>query len=380
MKKGLVLAFLALTMLFPAQTRAAATRLLTEADGIRVGYDQGFLLQAGDKFSMKFGAFLQFQYLHRDNDDPAKQDISTFKVAKGRLRWTGYMYNPNIRYLIQLEVANGGSDKTVSLKDFAINLNLYPHAKFRIGQFKIPFNRQQLALFADLQFVDTSITSKAFNANQVNTRDVGVQVSGTYYDNTLQYWVGLFNGNGPNNNNDHTGFVTMARVVYNPFGKMSISESDMANSKDPLLSIGLGVAHDSAHDFPPTGGPVSSAETVALEFAYKYSGVSVQGEYYTRDDDLPGADADGYYLQAGVFLVPGHIEVAGRIGEIDFDVPNSDKSELTIGANIFFDGHRHKLQLDLSVFTTEVPASTVPVAPAREDDDEVIRLQYQVAF
>ncbi len=373
MKKGLIVVVLALAVFLPVQGRAAETRLLTEADGIRVGYDRGFLLQAGDKFEMKFGAFLQFQYLHRDNDFPATQDISTFKVAKGRLRWTGYMYNPKIGYVIQLELADTSvpGTKRVALKDFAINLNLYPNAKFRIGQFKIPFNRQQLVFFGDLQFVDTSQASKAFNANQTNARDIGVQVSGIYYEDTLQYWFGLFNGNGINNNNDSRGFVTMGRVVYNPFGKMSISESDMANSKDPLLSLGIGVAHD-ASDMGGTLSP-SSADTIGLEFAYKHRGLSVQGEYYTRDDDL-NPDADGYYLQAGVFLVPGHIEVAGRIGEIDSDVPNNDRSELTLGANIFLDGHRHKLQLDVSVFEIEA------TGPVREDDDEVIRLQYQIAF
>ncbi len=169
----------------------------------------------------------------------------------------------------------------------------------------------------------------------------------------------------------------MARVVYNPLGKMSISESDVANSKDPLLSVGIGVAYDSAHDFGPPGPPIgstSSAETIALEFAYKHRGLSVQGEYYTRDDDLT-PDADGYYLQAGIFLVPGHIEIAGRIAEINSDTPNNDQSELTVGVNIFFDGHRHKLQLDVSSFETENAGP-----PAREDDDEQIRLQYQVSF
>jgi hypothetical protein len=157
---------------------------------------------------------------------------------------------------------------------------------------------------------------------------------------------------------------------------MSISESDLANSKDPLLSIGIGVAHDSANVVVVGNPPiVSSAETVALEFAYKYRGISVQGEYYTRDDDLPNADADGYYIQAGMFLVPGHIEIAGRIGEIDFDAPNTDESEVTLGANIFFDGHRHKIQLDVSVFEIENAGP-----PVREDDDEQIRLQYQIAF
>lgn len=131
------------------------------------------------------------------------------------------------------------------------------------------------------------------------------------------------------------------------------------------------IAHDAANVV--VGQPPSSADTVALEFAYKHRGLSVQGEYYTRHDDK-NPDADGYYLQAGMFLVPEHIEIAGRIGGINSDLPNNDQSELTVGGNIFFDGHRHKLQIDLSAFEIEA------TGPVREDDDEQIRVQYQVAF
>ncbi|MFQ5779274.1 MAG: porin [Nitrospiria bacterium] len=375
MKKGLILGFLTLILLFPTRGRAAETRLLTEADGIRLGYDQGFLLNVNDKFEMKFGAFLQFQYAHLDKDAPAQPSVSTFKIAKGRLRWTGFMYNPKIGYVIQLEVANGTTNKNVALKDFKIDLKHYPNAKFRIGQFKIPFNRQQLTFFAELQLVDASIASKEFNANQVNARDIGVQVSGAYYDHKLEYFAGIFNGNGINSNNDTTKFLTMGRLVYNPFGKMSLAESDMAQSKEPLLSVGIGLARDAGKT--DGGFPNASATTLGLEAAYKFSGLSVLGEYYHRDDNK-NPDADGFYIQAGVFAVPSFIEFAGRVSVVNPDGANNDKSEVTVGLNLFFNGHRHKLQIDVSALEEEVPAGGGN--PAQEFDDEQVRVQYQVSF
>ncbi len=345
---------------------ADAAPMFIETDGIKVGYDKGFVLNVRDQFEMKFGAWLQFQHEYfNSDDDSVTEDISSFKVAKARLRWTGFMYSPKLGYVIQLELANPdrdkNGDKDVSLKDFAIDIKHYERAKVRIGQFKVPFNRQQMAFFGDLQFVDTSLTSKKFNANGVNARDIGIMMSGSQKDHLTEYFVGLFNGDGINNTTgkEDTQYLSVARVVFNPFGRMSISESDVDQTEKPLLSVGGGFAYDAGED----------VGTFALEGAFKHKGKSIQGEYYFRDDDK-GPDANGLYLQGGVFIVPEKIEVAARYAYFDPDGSNNDEEEITGGVNIFFAGHRRKLQIDVSAISMD----------ANNTDDFRIRTQYQISF
>jgi len=376
MKKGIAFTILTLFFFLSTQNRASAEPMFIEQDGIKVGYDKGFVLNVKDQFEMKFGAWIQFQHEFQDFDDPTKSDTSTFKVAKGRLRWSGFMYSPMFAYVIQLEVAdpnnpkNNGS-KDTSLKDFAIDIKHYEDVKVRIGQFKVPFNRQQMAFFGDLQFVDTSLASKKFNANQTNARDIGIMMSGAHDEGKLQYFVGLFNGNGINQekDNDSSKYLTVGRIVFNPLGKMSISESDVANTEKPLLSVGAAYAYD-AGNMDGDGANRGSAKTLGLEFAFKHQGKSVQGEYYFRNDSR-NFDADGAYLQGGIFLVPEKVEIAARYAHYSPDTPTSlDEEEIMGGVNIFFAGHRRKLQIDFANISMD----------AGNFDDHRIRTQYQISF
>lgn len=343
--------------------------MFLEKDGIKVGYDNGFLINAKDQFEMKFGAWIQFQHEYIDNENAP--NTSSFKVAKGRLRWSGFMYSPKFAYVIQLELAdpnNTAGTKEVSLKDFAIDIKHYKNVKVRLGQFKVPFNRQQMAFFGDLQFVDASRASKAFNANQANARDIGIMMNGSRDDHHLQYFVGFFNGNGINQpgNNDNTQYLSVARIVFNPFGPMSISESDVANTQQKLLSVGGGFAYDAGNTDGTTPG---SARTLALEAAFKHQGRSLQGEYYSRS--VKGnTDARGFYLQGGIFIVPEKTEVAARYAVVNPEGGDNNLEELTLGLNIFFAGHRRKLQIDLSNISSDV----------NNTDDQRIRTQYQIAF
>ncbi len=356
--------------LFAVQPYVEAAPLLFEKDGIQVGYDKGFVVKAKDQFSLKFGAWIQFQHEYINTDIGANQ--STFKVAKGRLRWSGYMFNPNLGYVIQLEVAdpnNADGTKDVSLKDFAIDIKHYERFKIRIGQFKVPFNRQQMAFFGDLQFVDTSLASKSFNANQTNARDIGIMLSGKKDDHKIEYFVGLFNGNGINqaSDNDNTQYLTVARVVFNPFGRMSISESDVNDSQDKQVSIGAAFAHDGGNTNAVT--TPGTANTLGLEFAYKHQGISAQAEYYFRDA-RNNPNAQGGYIQGGIFVKPEEVEVAVRYALVNPSGSGNDIEELTAGFNFFFAGHRRKLQIDLSNISND----------ATDTDDQRIRTQYQISF
>ncbi|MFQ5597492.1 MAG: porin [Nitrospiria bacterium] len=367
MKKMLLFgSWVLLSLLFMPSDSEAALKLMN-VDDIKVGYDDGFVLNVQDQFSIRFKAYLQFQHRYVDVDGPSASNISTFKIAKGRLRWNGFMYNPNIGYVIQLEVANGSGPKNVALKDFLIDIKHYKHVKVRLGQFKVPFNRQQLAFFGDLQFVDTAHASQQFNANLVNARDIGISFIGEHQEHRIEYFVGIFNGNGLNGDNDSSKYLSVLRVVFNPFGRMSISESDVEETEEKRLSVGAGIAYDAGDR--NASAIRGSARTLAFEIAFKHRGKSIQGEYFFRDHDR-NIDADGGYIQGGFFLVPQKIELAGRFSQFSPDGSGNDISEMTGGINFFFAGHRRKLQFDITSLSFD----------AGDRDDFMVRSQYQASF
>ncbi|MFQ5589470.1 MAG: porin, partial [Nitrospiria bacterium] len=348
MKKGMIAGILTLLFSLALRPAADAAPMFLEKDGIKVGYDGGFVIKVKDKFKLHFASYVQFQHVLAEND--AADDTSTFRIAKGRLRWSGFMYNPKFTYLVQLEVADGAKDgtKDTTLKDAWLNIGHYENMSIRVGQYFVPFNRQQTTFFAQLQFVDTSFASKKFNANQTNPRDVGIMLSGRH--DQIEYTVGVFNGNGINQakDNDDNQLLTVGRVRFNPFGKMPVSESDIAHTETPLLTIGGAVAHDAGNKNLKNGSTApGSAATYGLEFAFKHQGKSVQGEYYYRDA-RNNPNAKGAYIQGGLFLVPKKVEVAARYGHFDSQAAGMDEEELTAGANFFFAGHRRKLQIDVS--------------------------------
>ena len=89
----------------------------------------------------------------------------------------------------------------------------------------------------------------------------------------------------------------------------------------------------------------------------------MEGGYYYREID-PKAftpfgkqDAEGYYIQAGYFLIPKHLEIVTRYSFVEPDNPsqiaNNEQEEFTLGANYYFLGHRLKTQLNYSLFSTK---------------------------
>lgn len=103
-------------------------------------------------------------------------------------------------------------------------------AKVRVGKFKTPVGLEQLQSDPNTMF-----TERGFASNLTPTRDIGIQLAGDLLKETLEYQVGIFNGNadGANTDGDLDDKKDIAaRVFAKPF----------ANSNHlSLQGIGLGV-------------------------------------------------------------------------------------------------------------------------------------------
>jgi len=194
------------------------------------------------------------RYGYEDLDNKVdEEDNSSFSLRRARLKWDGYAYK-DFKYKIELALKSHSvksssvetskvddhkhtgsvSPKAVELIDWWAEYAKYPFAKIRFGQWKVPFNRQRVVSSAKLQMIDRASSQDEFTMD----RQIGTMVSGNLFGKKLEYYAGMFNGNGrnekSNGNNEH---LYIARASWNIFGDFGngIGEqiSDLAWSEKP---------------------------------------------------------------------------------------------------------------------------------------------------
>lgn len=392
-----------------------------------MGYQNGFYLKSpDDKFSLKASGLLQFRYSLEDFDD--SQDKSSFQIHRGRLKFAGNAFNPDLKYMMQMETRSTGTkdgSNAVELLDFFADYTKYEKLKFRIGQWKVPFNTQFMTSASKLQFVNRSEADDEFNLG----RQIGVMAYGDVLDNKLEYFAGVWNGNFRNEKrNDNNEHLWIGRVAFHPldhfyghpkddmsheghtkhYGHYEDVGGDFEYSNEPALLIAASAAFDSVDDFKAELEKSGEAEEAAAgfkapglvfepvsepahvdegdevdvtrlvaELGFKYKGFSFLTEYYWRKThgylDANLLD-QGFFAQAGYFLIPKKLEVAGRYSLVDYDneLEIDAIRETTLGVNYFLSAHRHKVQFN-----------TIRIDEEEGNEDNInynYVIQYQMLF
>jgi len=353
---------------------------------LEAGYKKGLYVRSADgAWALKLATRIQLRYFVERFDSSRNKDTEhSFQVRRLRLTLSGHAFRPWIHYKIQL-AADKGHDLTG--KDYYVDLVKYRAAALRLGQYKVPFNAEELTSSSALAFVDRSIVGKEFSFG----RDIGVMAHGII-GRMVDYGVGVFNGAGPNAADNPDGdFVVAGRVEFYPLGRFKLSQADLRRG-ERRVRLRLAAAALAAPGLNPgiesTGGEAAdrcaelgSATCDVVQFTVdaqlKYRGASAEVEYHARsidpaEDGLDGADAWGLRMQAGyVFASPG-IGVGLRYAYVDEDNPDVQRWELTPALSYYFHGHRLKLQGDYSL----LHESAVGVGR----DDNRVRLQLQLYF
>ncbi|MEO8211706.1 MAG: porin [Myxococcales bacterium] len=149
-----------------------------------------------DKADLEVGGMIQALGFAEHVNDPYKNDDRLYLfMNRARLRLDGHYDQVSFK----LEMALGGEDTVVtktgvslSLLDFSFGIPLSPNRTtyLMVGQFKVPYGREQLAYSANFQFADRSIDDLGFRAG----RDVGVAV--VSHPKSVTLIGGVFTGGG----------------------------------------------------------------------------------------------------------------------------------------------------------------------------------------
>jgi len=273
-------------------------------------------------------------------------------------------------YYVQLGFAGLDLEPDVAspLRDAHLTWTHVRDLHVRVGQMKVPFDRQRLVSSAYLQLTDRSLSTLEFNLD----RDVGLTVFSENlfgWNELLSYQVGVFGGDGRNRLGNASGALWVGRLEIKPLGPFdSLSEGDLKRSATPRLAVAAATAHNqnsnrSRSTFSDTFqfGRIDYTHVTA-DLHFKWYGFSLLTSAFTRsvnthqlvrqNEAKPGIERSrpgtGYYLQCGQMLTD-EVEVVGRVGEgkPSRGLPGFQGfQEYGGGVNYYLQGHDLKLQGD----------------------------------
>jgi len=359
------------------------------------------------KWSLGVNGYIQARYVsrHSDEDD---EDGGNFSVPRARVTFAGNAGRENIRYKLELDAGTSSSQDTdldttepseqkdARVKDAYIDYGVTERGSVRFGQFKFPFGREELISDSAGQFNERSIASTTYSPK----REPGIGWVGKGPEGLFEYQLTAANGDGENEPNTADNVVSPVvgagdtgdglryggRFVWYPLGEMKY-DTPAFQTLDGGSKIAIGVAYMINHDASflntvsqalPSGG--TDAETIGAEFQWMIGPFSLLAEYFDRTTDPSGVsdqNDDGYNLQAGCFIVPKEWEVAARLAEVDqtddslLGAAAAKIQETGIAINRYIDGHNGKWMLDYIMLDNET---------VDDDDEDQIRLQYQIKF
>ena len=372
-------------------------------------YKKGLTFQAGDKFKMKFRIRGQFRLEINDPDDGL---VSTnFKVQRLRLKWNGYAFKPWFLYTVQVNIPDD-----LDLRDMFFTAAYDNRIMPRVGQWKVPFGRQELTSSSALQFVNRSIVNDEFGLG----RDRGAALMGGFGPQyNFSYSGGVFNGDGRNGSSADSNLLYAGRIQYGFGGgdKRKFKANSSFNTgaqysikpnfaKAPTFVIGAAASTlpglncdrkspdgDQCDRFDELGLIQADMTTITADINFKMPIFNVQGSYYGRwiDPDQAGITQDtaydqGFNLQAGVFVMPKTVEFAGRYSYIDYDTSagvlppdagsvRSSTWQLSPALNYYIShDHRWKVQAEYQFVRNEFTQG------ASDEDDNKFLLQLQAYF
>ncbi len=373
---------------------------------------------ADKKLGIEGFAQVRWQYDHiGERGQIGSFDQNYFRLRRLRLRVTGD-WNEHFRVRVQLalqefarlfaDVLPGEGGQV--LEDAYMQYTQSDAFAILLGQFKMPISREELRSSSDQLVVDRSpVVNSNFSRSLWIARDVGVMVQGNFYghDIPLEYYAGVWNGEGKNNPFDfrdlNDGKVFGGRAEYAILPGVEIAGSYLAN---PILSGGIYSYGASRFVLPEEAGYTEWTSVWGADgnFTRQFttSRLIVEGEVLQGTNtrvfarDVGNALADGSslptpgdagYTQRGM-QVSGNMlwrregalkgwEIGGRLADYDPDVDADQNSQtelaVAVGFHILGDPELNKDRLQLE-FTN--------IFNERENtaDDWSVKAQWQIRY
>ena len=386
------------------------------------GYDGGFMIRPHDKsqfpFELKVNGRMQFRFTNFTTDHTSytnlagtanQQNRSEFEIERARLVFSGFMYDPNLHFFINIDGDTDDNHRAI-FHDFWINYEFSDAFNVHCGKAFVPGTRAWLDGSTRTHLNARSMGSSFFRPD----RSLGVWASGEVHEGVF-YRAMISNGfiTTDLKRSGLTGFehddhpFYSASMWWEPYGNFGQGYADLKYHVDPVVRFGHSFMYGS--QAPQDSGAITLEERAirlsdgsritavgvteynlfgyAVDFALKYRGWSFNTEYYFRwlkDIESGGSFThseiyqDGFYVDSGYMICHERLEIVGRVSQVDGIF--KDSWEYAGGFNWYLNGtHKNKLSFDVGVFDG-VPISTSGADLEIGMDGVLYRMQYQLAF
>lgn len=320
----------------------------------------------------------------------ANENTWSFENRPARLWFEGFAFTSDLTFLVNFDF-NGVPGLRAAYLDYKFADEFH----VRAGQQIRPVDFEGFMWAPRIVMVEKAAPVLFFQGAPLREWDPGLMVWGQVFDKQLEYYAGVFNGDGANNgpslttlgpgsvayiplashNNDSGGFNTVGRLMFSPTGgfhpedRLGYIEGDFERSQTPKYGFGGSFDWNPERAFE-TGSPLvlvplkQNVLTANLDAVFKYQGIFALAEaFYQRVDNRAAGLEDltntGWFAQVGYFFgsdTPGRgLEAIVRFSNINLEnapitgTPTYANSvtgvnDWTFGLNYAFAGHRLKLQ------------------------------------
>ncbi|HEX8393263.1 MAG TPA: porin [Longimicrobium sp.] len=299
---------------------------------------------------------------------PVVGDTSLFRIHRARIGFSGWIYDPRATVDVQLDFGSTSALLRRAYLNYALRGK---DVQLRAGRFIMPLGRMQLTSVFQQPTLDRAAVADEFGRGH----DDGVMVWGAPAGGRLEYYAGLFNGDGFNRNaQQDAGNLWVGRVVLAPLGPVPYSGIALGDTRHPRFAVGASASHNSGWLYEVNGtaglqapsrtcaaacttdwGDLAAVRTTAADAVLRWRGASVMAELFRRqadprNDAAPALRASGGYAQAGVFLLPARLEAGARRMEYtpDRSARINRVTENTPFVNLYLRGADLKVMADVT--------------------------------
>ncbi len=351
-------------------------------EGVEFKPGKGLTATSSDgDFSINIGLRNQFRVtIEQEHPEGEEPDATLgFQVRRSRFAIKGNAFDKETKYELQLDLAPRGvstgatGPRTSPLLDAYVKFEQLSDLSLRVGQYKVPFLREQIMSDGKLELVDRSIVNSQFTVD----RDIGLDVYSKqlFGLEQLHYNLGVYTGEGRNSFQQQSfGLLYVARVEVLPLGDFDdLSEGDFERSA-PKVSIGAAYGYHSRaqNNLGVRGsawadGGTGNYKLATADVMFKAMGLTFLGAVAWRDgtrakgteidpdtgnpyvDAEPASNGWGFTTQLGYLIPTTSFDVAARYSQVrkkNDDSGLADENEVGFGAGYFFAQHLLKLQAD----------------------------------
>ncbi len=392
----------------------ADTRSSLMQDGMTAGWDEHFFLASQDgRFLLQLAGQMQARYIWNFQEE-GDEYRAGFENTRTKLFFKGHVFSPDWTYLVEGSFSrdggggtNGGSNTSggeFQLQDAWVRHHLDNQWSVRVGQFKLPFNREELVPSASQQVIERSLVNE--NTNMGRSQGIELLWHGDTWrvalatsdggDDKLGGFGSLAGGTPENTPalDEDVEYSFTTRIEALLAGSWS-QFADMTSPPDDPYGLLIGLAAHVEEEEFGTGFGSARDETrwfgITTDVSAEFGGANIFSSFVYHYIDSPSFGQMHFYGfvgQAGLYVTP-KVEIYTRFewGKFDIESVNfTDLYAITFGSNYYLEGHDIKLSADIGFGISQIDSPwDSDIAGWRtggsgSEPQVVIRTQLQLLF